>query len=476
MPILCGDRQQIALLPSSIEEYVSSQDRVRVYDAFIEHLSDSGQIEWPVSSDQGRPEYDPKTMVKLLLYSYSYGVRSSRQIERACHHNLSYIWLTGNLKPDHKTIARFRQENLNLLKGLLKQCVHLCVKLHLIDGHVLFIDGTKIRANASAKWSWTEKKCSEVLADLDERIQNLLAECQTLDQAEATQTSHVQMPEDLAQAQNLREKVQKALEELKTKEQKRTNLTDPDCAVMRSVQGNHAAYNVQNVVDDKQGLIVSTEAVSDPNDSQQFAQQVDNAKEQLGHNPQTVCADAGYANTEELEKAETDGVQVIVPSQTQALHEKAGPFHHDQFKYDHECNCYICPTGQILSYSGSQKPGISKAYRMKSGRICQACPHFGACTSSSRGRTITRMLNEETKKHFEALYHSPQGQDIYSKRKQKAEHPFGYIKRILKADGFLLRGRTAVQTESSLWATCFNLTRMITILGGVSPLIAQMST
>ncbi len=475
MPTLCGNRQQIALLPSSIEDYVSLQDRVRVYDAFIEHLSESGQIRLPASSEQGRPEYDPKTMVKLLLYSYSYGVRSSRQIERACHHNLSYIWLTGNLKPDHKTIARFRQENLNLLKGLLKQCVHLCVKLNLIDGHVLFMDGTKIRANASAKWSWTQEKCSEVLADLDERIQKLLEECQTLDQAEQSQTSHVQMPEELARSQNLREKVQKALEELKTKEQKRTNLTDPDCAVMRSIQGSHAAYNVQNVVDEKLGLIVSTEAVSDPNDSQQFNRQLDNAKEQLGQIPQTACADAGYANTEELQKAEAKGVQVIVPSQTQALHEEAGPFHHDQFKYDPERDCYVCPTGQILSYSGSQKPGISKAYRMSNGRICRACPHFGTCTSSSRGRTITRMLNEEAKKHFEALYHSPQGQDIYLKRKQRAEHPFGYIKRTLKADGFLLRGRQAAQAESSLWATCFNLIRMITLFGGVSPLIEQMS-
>lgn len=475
MPTLTGDRQQSTLLPACIEDYVGPQDRVRLYDAFIESLVKQGEIKLSRSPDMGRPEYEPKGMLKLLVYSYSYGVRSSRQIEKACHHNLSYIWLTGNLRPDHKTIARFRQEHLELLKELLRKCVKLCMKLNVIDGHVLFVDGTKIRANASQKNSWNEERCQKTLAKLDERIEKLLQECQTIDQAEQFQNSHVQMPEELSDTQALRQKVQQILQDLKTQGGGRLNTTDPDSSVMHSVQGSHSSYNVQHVVDDKHGLIVSVEPVKDSNDTRQLDHQLANAQENLGRSCQVVCADAGYANTQELEKAEQRQIQVIVPSQNQALHEEPGPFHHDQFKYDPHTDSYTCPAGQSLFYSGSQKPGIAKAYRLRSGKTCRACPHWGVCTRSSRGRTICRRLNEDAKKHFEALYISPQGQAIYSKRKEKAEHPFGYIKRILKMDGFLLRGKKAVAAEASLLFTSFNLTRMITIFGGVQPLIAQLS-
>ena len=83
-------------------------------------------------------------MLKLLVYGYSYGVKGSRKLERECHHNLSFVWLMGGLKPDHKTIAEYRRRHKEALKKVLKQCVRLCIKLDLIAGNVLFVDGTKI--------------------------------------------------------------------------------------------------------------------------------------------------------------------------------------------------------------------------------------------------------------------------------------------------------------------------------------------
>jgi len=97
----------------------------------------------------GNPQYDPRAMVKLPLYGYSYGIKSSRKLERECHYNMSFIWLMGGLKPDHKTIAEFRRKNKKALKKLLKLCAQVCIKLNLVAGNVLFVDGTKIKANAS---------------------------------------------------------------------------------------------------------------------------------------------------------------------------------------------------------------------------------------------------------------------------------------------------------------------------------------
>jgi transposase len=131
MAYLRGERQQTSLFPSSLEEYVSEEDPVRVYDAFVDQLDFS--ILGIVMDEQqmGAPEFDPVAMLKLLVYGYAYGIRSSRKLERALHHNVSFMWLMGGLKPDHKTIARFRRDHREALKGVLHQCVRLCLKLGL---------------------------------------------------------------------------------------------------------------------------------------------------------------------------------------------------------------------------------------------------------------------------------------------------------------------------------------------------------
>ncbi len=106
-----GNRHQMELLPKSIEEYVKADDPVRVYDAFVETLN-FNELKLHLDAHKvGCPEYNPKAMLKLLLYGYSYGLRSSRKLERAIYHNVSFIWLMGGLKPDHKTIAEFRRRN-----------------------------------------------------------------------------------------------------------------------------------------------------------------------------------------------------------------------------------------------------------------------------------------------------------------------------------------------------------------------------
>ena len=137
------------LFPKSIEEYVQEDDPVRIYDAFVESLS-MEEVKIEINSNKvGNSQYDPKAMLKLLIYGYSYGWRSSRKLERALYHNISFVWLLGGLKPDHKTIANFRRNNKKALKEVLRQCVKLCIKLDLIDGNTLFVDGSKMRGNAS---------------------------------------------------------------------------------------------------------------------------------------------------------------------------------------------------------------------------------------------------------------------------------------------------------------------------------------
>jgi len=468
-----GTRYQFGLFPQSIEDYVAPSDPVRAYDAFVEGL-DFNDLGIEIDPNQvGNSEYDPKAMLKLFVYGYSYGTQSSRKLERETHHNLSFIWLMGGLKPDHKTIAEFRRKNKEALKNILRQCARMCLKLDLIAGNVLFVDGTKIRANAARGKTHDQAYYEQHLSEIDGRIEQLVEECEKIDELEKGQKSWIEMEHELTQKKQLKERMQEALKALKETGRTEINLTDPDCALMHSIQGSHASYNVQSVVDGKNGLMVHAEAVQEATDVNQFAIQIEQANEVLEKPCKVACADAGYADTEQLQKVDGQQIKVIVPSQRQALHKEEGPFSKSHFRYDKEQDCYWCPQGHRLRYEWADQERGKRYYHITDRKICHACIHYGQCTSAKKGRVIARIALEEMKEKFEAQYEEPESQAIYKKRKARVELPFGHVKRNLKMDGFLTRGRSGVNAETSLLATCFNLARMITILG-VSGLIDKL--
>jgi transposase len=462
------------LMPQSIEEYVGSDNPVRAYDIFVEALN-FRELGIEINPDKvGNSEYNPRSMFKLLVYGYSYGVKSSRKLERECYHNLAFIWLMGGLRPDHKTIAEFRRNNKKALQKVLQQCARMCIKLDLIGGNVLFVDGTKIRANAGRHRTHDQAYYEKRLAAIDNRIEQLLVECETTDQSEEGAPSYVSMDKELSKAQHLKERIEEVLDAFKEDDRKLVNQTDTDCAIMHSVQGSHAGYNVQSVVDEQHGLIVHAEALNATSDVNQFARQIEEANDLLEIPCKIACADAGYADTDELEKIDQQGIKVIVPSQRQALHEEESPFSKSHFVYDKEQDTYSCPEGQTLRYSSTDKNTGKRHYLIVDKKLCRDCKYYGQCTDSKSGRKIVRLHNEDVKIRLEAQYQAESSQEIYAKRKIKVEHPFGHIKRNLKTDAFHLRKKDGVQAETALLATCFNIARMITIFG-VSTLIEKLT-
>ena len=475
MAYLHGERAQANLFPQSIEDYVSPSDPVHVYDYFVDRL-DFEDLGIPLDPHQvGPPEYDPKAMLKLLVYGYSYGIRSSRKLERATYHNLSFIWLMGGLKPDHKTIARFRRDNLDALKKVLKQCVRLCLKLKLIEGNILFVDGTKVGANASIDRSFTKVRCERLLKKADRRIEEILTECEAVDQSEEGQSTLVQMEDELKETRVLKDKVREVLEELEESGRKSINTTDPDCRHVKGRHGFITGYNLQSVVDDKNGLIVHTDVVNDNNDVRQFRDQIEQADKVLEARCRVACGDAGYACTEELKAIDEQGIKVIVPSQDQVRKKPLGPFGRDKFVYDRKRDCYLCPEGQVLRYRKTDFKTRQRTYQVTHPSICHRCRNFGECTKAKQGRAIVVLLDQEIKERLEVQYASPESQVIYQRRKQRVEHPFGHLKRNLGVRSFLLRGLRGVRAEASILATCFNLTRLTTLMG-VSGLVHEWST
>ena len=338
------------------------------------------------------------------------------------------------------------------------------MKLNLIAGNILFIDGTKIRANASPPSRGHDQAYYEKrLQDIDRRVEELLREGEAIDNEEEQSESFVAMVRELSCVETLRDKIRAALEELKEKDGSFFNQTDPDCAIMYSTQGTHASYNVQSVVDDRNGLIVHAEAVSDVSDINQFARQIQQANEVLEKSCETACGDAGYADIEELERIDSQGIKVIVPSKRQALHLGEKPFSKSAFTYNEQQDCYCCPEGHMLKLHEIDKNNGRRHYLIADKTNCYRCEHYGICTKSKRGRKVVRLARQKLKEKLERRYEEAASQEISVRRKSRVEHPFGHIKRNLKVDAFLLRGQNGVQAETSLLATCFNL--LITILG-----------
>ena len=168
-----------------------------------------------------------------------------------------------------------------------------------------------------------------------------------------------------------------------------------------------------------------------------------------------------------------------MPSQNQIQQEHGhglGPFHKEQFQYDEQLDEYLCPVGKRLKYVETlTSPGRAEGNRKYQAKAqdCRSCQHWGVCTKSAQGRMMIRLKDEKLQEKLMAIYNSPQGREIYKLRQQKSELPFGHLKRNLGAGQFLLRGRAGANAEVSILSTCFNIARMITLIG-VSQLIFML--
>jgi transposase len=467
-----GERLQSLLLPPSIKDFVRADDPVRAYDAFVDVLDLDGLGIAVDAHKRGCPEYSPCVMLKILVFGYAYGIRSSRKLERALYHNIAFIWLAGGLKPDHKTICEFRRQNKAALKQVLRQCARFCIELDLIEGNTLFVDGTKMRANASINQTWNLERCEKAMEKIEHRIEEILAQCEQADQQEKSQGSLVQLKKSLARQQTLQQKVKEVMEKLKSDPRESLNSTDPECVKVQSRQGTHAGYNGQIVVDEQNGLIVHCDVVAENNDRGQFANQIDGAQETLKKPCEVACADAGYSNAETLEPVDQQGIRVIVPSEEQVHPEEMGPFDKSRFQYIAKDDVYLCPAGQKLPCRRHEVARERWVYGLL-GNTCRQCQHFGVCTTNRLGRKLIRYDNEAFREKMRREYDQPSSRAIFSRRKETAELPFGHIKRNLGAGHFLIRGLEGARAEMSLLANCFNVARLIGIFG-VSCLLEKL--
>ena len=459
-------RDQQVLFPESLDEYVSEDNPVRFIAAFVDRL-DLVKLGFTraVAAEEGRPGYDPRDMLGLLLYGYLNRTRSSRKLEVETHRNVEVMWLLRKLRPDHNTIARFRAVHAEALKGVMREFTLLCKKLDLFGGVLAFVDGSKFRAVNNRDRNFTESRLETLLKLIDERIEEYLADLEEQDKLEAGQPGAT----DAA----LREKI-KALEEKKARYEgyqeqlaesgeKQLSLTDAESRRMKTRGELDVCYNAQIAVDPKHHLIIAQDVTNQVNDEEQLAAMAVAAKEELGVETLEVAADRGYHTGRQIAECEKNGITPYVPEPKTSKNKAQGLFTKEAFAYSGERDAYRCPASQWLSPC-TETVVKGRTLRYYANRAaCQGCPLRAQCTKSKEGRRIMRTPEEE---RVEAMRQRLKGRpELMLQRKSTVEHPYGTIKRWWDGGHFLLKGLRKVRGEFSLMSLAYNMRRVLNLLG-----------
>ena len=464
------DREQGLLLPSRVEDYVAKDNPVRAVYIFIDSLDLKvlGFCNTEGGISAGQPAYPPKALLKLYLYGFLQGIRSSRKLERECQRNMEVIWLVEGLQPSYKTIADFRKDNLKGIKAVNKDFVLLCKELGLFGGELVAIDGSFFRGNVGKKHIYTAERIKKWQEGVDKQIEAYLAELEQSDAEEVeTEIKGSKIEEKLEKLRARQKRNQERLKQMQASGEKQLAEVDKDARILSKNGESVAGYNVQTVVDKKNKLIVTYEVTRDGNDTQQLAPMAQKAQQVLGVSQLEVVADAGYYNFDQIKKCKETNIIPYVPEPNRnALTESQGRFVRSDFKYQAETDSYICPAGQTLAhYSQSVQNGLLRwAYRSRRA-VCNLCPLKPRCQSpKSRFRSIYRWEHEEIIEAYR-LRMAKHGRLKMDLRSCLAEHPFGTIKRWCGWDHFLLRGLPKVSAEMALWMLGYNFKRVLKIFG-----------
>lgn len=449
--------EQYSFLPICYDEIISEENPVRVLDAFVESL-DMKELNFKNSDRKsniaGRPSYNPKDMLKLYLYGYFNGIRSSRKLAKECERNIEVFWLIKELKPDFRTISSFRKDNINNMKLVFKEFSILCDSLNLIGKEIVAIDGTKFRANNGRRKNYTKGKLEKQIKYYEENIEKYM---EVLDKEDAEEKEK----EVKASKEEIKEKIEEAtkrIKELKNKKEEvekkgEISITDPDARHMKvSNNGTDISHNVQIAVDNKTDLVVAVDVTSSPADQGQLSNMAKKAKEEIGAEELTILADKGYWNGEELKKCEEEKIRAIVSSPEEPGNRG---YKKSDFKYDKENDNYVCPMGK-------------KLYRVRRKEItymnskeCKTCPNREKCTKAKRGKQIKITENEEYLER--ARKRQKENMNLYKERQKIVEHVFGSIKRDLGYTYLLLRGNEKVKGESFMHFLVYNIKRVCKI-------------
>jgi transposase len=459
--VIGQSRYQSTLFPEVLDEVIGCDDPVRVIDAFVDTL-DLAELGFSkVSSEEmGRPSYAPGDLLKLYIYGYLHRIRASRRLEAEASRNTQVMWLLNRLTPAFKTIADFRKDHAEAIVGVCRSFIVFCREQSLFGGELLAIDGTKIAAVASRKQVFTPQRIAKMNEAIERKIAEHLAAMDEADgQEPAASIAAPNVAAAVAALKAQQAKLQERAQELAASGLNQLVASEPEARLMRTPHGHAVAYNAQTAVDAEHKLIVTFDLTNAGNDLQQLHPMAVRGKAAVGADQVSVVADTGYSNGEHGALCEQDGITAIVPRAETVNPRGKQYFSRDKFTYQPASDSWRCPAGETLSLFKTSHTQKKKEYRTKA---CGGCPLKLQCTDTKR-RVIVRDFYEDAR---EAMHRRATINPVSMKlRRETAEHPFGTMKWLMAHPRFLVRGLKKAKAELALGVLCYNLKRVLTILG-----------
>jgi transposase len=426
---------QLFLLPPSLREWLPDDHAALFVSDVVDELDLSAIFEEYERERRGYPPYHPRMMVKILVWGYCSGARSSRRIAQKLVEDVAFRVLAANNTPDFRTISDFRKRHLGHLSGLFDQVLQLCVDAGLVKLSHVAVDGTKVRANASKHKAMSYGRMKDEDKRIREEIERWFDEAERIDAEEdelyGKDNRGDELPEDLRTKKGRQRVIREAMKRLKKRAEERDkeaiekrergektrhrrelgepkdseqdNFTDPESRIMKGRDGGFVqAYNAQAAVDEEAQVIVAAEVSNVAPDGGHLAPMVEQVKENTGRAPKVVTADAGYWSEKAVREVESSGVGTVYVAVRRDRHNR-----------------------------GAEPP--------------------------PRGR-IPKDLSP--KERMARKLRTKRGRKAYSRRKVIVEPVFGQIKQARGIRSFLLRGIEKVRAEWSMICTGHNLLKL----------------
>lgn len=406
--------EQAWLLPPRVRDVLGEEHLCFFIDRVVRQV-DRSAFEQSYS-DQGRPAYPPELLLKVWLYAYALGVTSTRRLEQRIREDLGFRFLAGGLQPDHWTLNEFRRRHPRALNDLFTQVIELAQQLGLGRLGRVAIDSTRVAANASRQKVDRAERLRRQRAAIRRQIRAWQQQCN----AEAgSEAPGVELDSTTLQRLERRlEQIPRQLEQIEKGRPKQVSRTDPEARFLRQRGGFCLGYNVDLAVSEDH-LIVAQRVGQQTSDNASLVPLVAQVEQQCGQSPEAVLADTGYFSLQQIEAVESRGIKTYVPDPNLA-YELGG---------------------------GTKARGIGK---------------------NPLRSPLHQLLRERLR--------SPEGRQIYGRRKGLVEPVIGVLKQQRGLRQFRRRGLQSVGVELALAATAFNLTRMWAMARRTPPLPRRPDT
>ena len=500
LAIKSDNRKQNLLLPPSLDELVPENHMVRVVDAVIDRLDISDILS--TYRGGGNSAFNPKMMLKVLVFAYLSNVYSSRRIEELLKRDIYFMWLAGMKRPDFRTINYYRGKRLKEgFDAVFTQVVRLLHEEGFVSLKVQYIDGTKIESVANKYtfvWRGSVEKYDARLKAKTEALLRQIEQNHAIENQENPAPEELTAEEVAERVERIREKVdadnlskeeRKALKQIETdavprmnryKEQLETmgprnsySKTDPDATFMRMKEDAmlngqlKPGYNVQ--ISTENQFITNFGIYQRPTDTLTMISYLESFKARYGMQSEEIVADSGYGSEENYEYMFSNGMTPYVKYNMFHVEQRRGyrnnPFRVSNLFYNPDDDFYVCPMGQKLKFIRQEKRYTASGYQQtvsvyRAGR-CEGCPLRGQCHKSKRDRQIeVNHTLDDYKARARELLTSEQGIKHRSNRPIEPEAVFGQIKECGRFRRLRLKGLTGAKIDFGLKALAHNLRKL----------------